>query len=293
VVHWTVAFSTDVTGVDTTDFSLSGSGASGASVLSVSADTGSTRTVAVLSGTSGSLALHLDDDDSVVHGSTPLAGAGTGTVGSGGSGNGSFAGEAYTVDKVGPTITIVTPSDGASYLLGQVVNADYSCTDPSGVDTCAGTVADGDPISTSPVSAKSFTVDATDALGNPSTATTTYDVKYGFTGFFQPINNLPVLNALKRGQAVPVKFSLGGYQGLDIFAPGYPKSQEIPCDSSALVDGVEETVTAGSSTLTYDATTDQYSYVWKTSKNYVAGTCRQLVVKLVDGTMHHANFLFK
>lgn len=97
---------------------------------------------------------------------------------------------------------------------------------------------------------------------------------------------------VKAGSAVPVKFSLSGDQGLNIFEAGYPKSQQIACDSTATVDGIEQTVTAGSSSLSYDATTDTYTYVWKTEKAW-AGTCRQLVVKLNDGTFHRANFKFK
>ena len=57
-------------------------------------------------------------------------------------------------------------------------------------------------------------------------------------------------------------------------------------------DGSEQTGTAGSSTLSYDASTDTYTYVWKTEKPW-AGTCRQLVVKLKDGTFHRAIFKFK
>src|SRR5262249_16492205 len=43
-----------------------------------------------------------------------------------------------------------------------------------------------------------------------------------FTGFFPPISNVPVVNVVQAGQAIPVTFSLGGNQGLTIFAPGYP-----------------------------------------------------------------------
>ena len=78
---------------------------------------------------------------------------------------------------------------------------------------------------------------------------------------------------------------------LDVLAPGYPKSQQIACDASAPADGVEETVTAGSSSLSYDVTTDRYSYVWKTNSAW-AGTCRQLVVELDDGSVHKAFFKF-
>jgi hypothetical protein len=112
-----------------------------------------------------------------------------------------------------------------------------------------------------------------------------------FSGFFAPVDNPPVFNVAKGGQAIPVKFSLGGNQGLDIFAAGYPTSQQIACDSSAPLDDVEQTVAAGSSSLSYDATTDQYTYVWKTDKAW-AKTCRQLTVRLSDGSDHVAYFKF-
>ena len=115
---------------------------------------------------------------------------------------------------------------------------------------------------------------------------------FNFTGFFQPVDNLPTLNSVKAGQAIPVKVSLGGDQGLNIFAAGYPKSEPITCGSNVLVDGIEQTVTAGSSSLSYNAGNDQYTYVWKTQKSW-ANTCRQLVLKFIDGTTQRANFQFK
>jgi hypothetical protein len=97
---------------------------------------------------------------------------------------------------------------------------------------------------------------------------------------------------MKAGAAVPVKFSLGGNQGLSIFAAGSPRSQVIACDATADVDGIEQTVSAGGSSLTYDPSTDTYSYVWKTDKAW-AGTCRQLVLAFADGSVGRANFKFK
>jgi hypothetical protein len=117
-------------------------------------------------------------------------------------------------------------------------------------------------------------------------------LSYTFSGFSQPVDNLPTVNSVAAGRAVPVKFSLGGDQGLDIFEAGYPKSQTISCSSSATVDGIEQTVTAGGSGLTYDASSGQYTYVWKTDKAW-AGSCRQLVLKLKDGSTQRANFQFK
>ena len=89
-----------------------------------------------------------------------------------------------------------------------------------------------------------------------------------------------------------MKFSLQGDHGLDIFDTGYPKSQRIACDTSLPMDTIEQTVTAGASSLSYDAAKDLYVYVWKTDKAW-AGTCRQLTVKLNDSTVHVANFKFK
>jgi len=109
--------------------------------------------------------------------------------------------------------------------------------------------------------------------------------------FFQPVDNLPTLNVVNAGRAIPVKFSLGSNEGLNIFAAGYPRSEEIPCDSSVLVAGIEETVTVGASSLSFDATTRRYNYVWKTDKAWT-GTCRQLVVKFIEGTTQRANFRF-
>jgi hypothetical protein len=106
------------------------------------------------------------------------------------------------------------------------------------------------------------------------------------------VDNLPTLNSVKAGSAIPVKFSLGGNQGLSIFAAGYPASQKVACDGSAALDDIEVTVTAGGSSLSYDAGNNQYNYVWKTEKGW-AGTCRQLIVRLIDGADHKANFKFK
>jgi hypothetical protein len=107
----------------------------------------------------------------------------------------------------------------------------------------------------------------------------------------RPMDNLPLLNMVKAGRAVPVRFSLNGDQGLDIFPSQFPASQEIDCDSGTATGALEPVSTAGTSALTYDPGDNQYSYIWKTSKKW-AGTCRQLDVKLKDGTNHRANFKF-
>ncbi len=115
-------------------------------------------------------------------------------------------------------------------------------------------------------------------------------VRYDFTGFFAPVDN-GVLNVAKAGSAIPVKFSLGGDQGLDIFAAGYPKAVRISCDTGESADAVEEYVVASTSGLKYDAASGRYQYNWKTTKG-VTG-CFQLRLGLTDGSVHTADFRLK
>jgi hypothetical protein len=118
------------------------------------------------------------------------------------------------------------------------------------------------------------------------------NMEYEFQGFFQPVDNPPTINATKAGSAIPVKFSLGGNYGLGILASGSPTSGPMTCGGGAPVDPIDQTVTAGSSSLQYDATSNTYTYVWKTDKSW-SGTCRQLTVTLSDGEQHYAFFQFK
>jgi hypothetical protein len=114
--------------------------------------------------------------------------------------------------------------------------------------------------------------------------------RYHFSGFFPPINNPPAVNTVNSGSTVPVKFSLGGDQGRDIFANGYPASQRIDCATQAAVGALVPT--NSSSGLSYDARADQYTYTWKTDKAW-KNTCRRFVVRFNDGsTAQTANFNF-
>ncbi|HSV64862.1 MAG TPA: PxKF domain-containing protein [Mycobacteriales bacterium] len=132
-----------------------------------------------------------------------------------------------------------------------------------------------------------------DVTGTDSTTTTITNPTptFNFTGFFAPVDNPPTVNSMKAGAAVPVKFSLGGDQGLNIFNDGYPASQNVTCNTGDPIDPIEQTVTAGGSSLTYNSATDRYTYVWKTDRAW-KDTCRTLILQLTDGTNHTANFTF-
>jgi len=120
----------------------------------------------------------------------------------------------------------------------------------------------------------------------------TVTVHYNFKGFSPPISNLPEVNLVDAGSAIPVKFSLSGDKGLSIFAEGFPALSVITCEPNDAPTEIQQIVTADNSNLSYDAKSDQYQYLWKTESTW-AGTCRQLVIKLNDGSEHRASFRFK
>ena len=213
------------------------------------------------------------------------------TVGSGtvndvaGNTSNSVTSSPFQIDLYDPTVNCRTVP---TFVLGSTGNVVADVTDTETGSGPASATASAAADTTS-VGAKTVTITGLDNAGRDGEASCGYNVVYDWTGFFRPVDNLPTLNSVKAGSSVPVKFNLGGNQGLDIMQAGYPRSQVITCGSTTEVDGIEETVTAGQSSLSYDATAGHYTYVWKTEKAW-AGTCRQLVVTLKDGTVHRANF---
>jgi hypothetical protein len=172
--------------------------------------------------------------------------------------------------------------DRFNYSRGDVTADTQFAISPSG--SCSGA-------SCTPAAAGPHTVTATHQGKTAAASLTVTGLQYSFTGFFSPIDNAPVVNSVKAGSSLPIKFSLQGNQGLDIMSPGSPSSQQTTCSSGAPLDQVEELATAGASGLHYDAPTDTYTYVWKSEKSW-GGKCRQLVVKLKDGSTHTALFKF-
>ena len=84
----------------------------------------------------------------------------------------------YTV-AAPPSAAITSPTDGATYTKGQVVDAGYGCQDGAsgpGISSCSGPVADGQPIDTSSTGPHTFAVTATSSDGQTVTKTVSYTV---------------------------------------------------------------------------------------------------------------------
>lgn len=200
------------------------------------------------------------------------------------------------IDKTPPSVALTTPASGASYLIGSPVAAAYSCSDAlSGVASCAGPVASGANINTANAGQNvQFTVAATDVAGNTVTTTNAYNVIYNFAGFLPPIDNLPVLNSVRAGRTVPVKWQLRDASGSfisDLATFTSLVSSPIACDASPTNIVGDDADMTGGTTLRYDATANQFVYNWQTSSSWTG--CRLLQLTLRDGTAHLAKFSFR
>ena len=209
-----------------------------------------------------------------------------------------FTTPAVQIDRTAPSVSITSPGSGASYLVGAQLLAGYSCSDGlSGVASCAGPVANGAAVDTSTAGAFSFAVDATDQAGNATSRSNSYSiaVRYSFGGFYSPVDNLPVLNSVKAGRVVPIKWSLldgnGGYMS-DLATFRSLTSQFVNCNDSGSSDQIEELATPGGTVLSYDPLTNQFQYNWKTANNW-KGKCRVVILELSDGQKQYANFRFE
>jgi hypothetical protein len=142
-----------------------------------------------------------------------------------------------------------------------------------------------------PPGPQTLAVEFTPSDANYSRASRTIQVSvlYRFVGFLKPLKNPPVLNKVRAGGSIPIKFSLGRFEGLRVLKVGSPTSSAIACSASAPSQSVNDGEDDRRSGLRADR--DKYTYVWKTDRRWT-GTCRKLVLTLADGSTHEALFRF-
>lgn len=195
-----------------------------------------------------------------------------------------------SVDATAPEVKVQCPT--GNIVQGSTAYATWTAADgESGVAAPATgqLLLDTSAVGSHSVSAPAGT--AVDNVGHGSAASEScdYSVVYDFRGFFQPVD-MDKVNVAKAGSSIPIKFGLGGFQGMDVIQAGWPTFTITGSTQSG--DVIEETVTAGGSSLSYDPVADQYVYVWKTDKAW-AGRSGTFTLMLADGTEHTATFSFK
>jgi hypothetical protein len=116
----------------------------------------------------------------------------------------------WLVDKTLPTISIGSPADGARFLIGEPATASYSCADSgSGIESCAGTLANGAAIDTYTPGGFTFKVDAEDKAGNTASQSNAYSVGYG-------ICNYQEFGARRVGSVIPMKLQACDVTGANL-----------------------------------------------------------------------------
>ena len=167
-VAWTVTFSETVIGVGVDDFVLVNGGLTSPSIISVTGS-GSARTVTASTGSgSGTLGLNLVDNDTVRDPASNM-------LGGPGTGNGSFTGPVFTIDKVAPPTPVFTqtppdpsPTDAANFdWTDAEAGVSFQCSKENGAwFSCANPYTYTVPITN--VSQHQFAVHAVDDAGNTS-----------------------------------------------------------------------------------------------------------------------------
>jgi len=182
----------------------------------------------------------------------------------------------YAVDLEDPEAIVSVPADGAAFVVGSVVDAEFACSDStSGVAVCDG---DDPKLDTSSVGTKRFKVHSKDRAGRATVVEHEYAVVYDFA-------DLTVSGARhpKAGSAVPVSWTLNGVSDPSTF---------VALDSVLCEGGASEGETPGRSDVSYSKGNDRFHAVWKTEAGW-SGSCRSLQVSLSDGTVHTLTVSFR
>ena len=95
---------------------------------------------------------------------------------------------------------------------------------------------------------------------------------------------------VRAGRPVIVRFSMDGFHGRDVMAQGFPQVAETQCGDAS------EPASGGSRPhprrTPVAAPGRSYLLLWRTRPHW-AGTCRQFLLGLDDGTVHRAAYRFK
>jgi hypothetical protein len=198
------------------------------------------------------------------------------------------------IDLTDPSVSLNGgPANGDSYYFGSVPSAP-TCSASDALSGLDGTCSVSG-YSTG-VGSHTVTATATDRAGRTATATSTYTVLAWTTkGFYQPVDmGTDVLNTVKNGSTVPVKFELfaGPTELTSTSAVSSVTAKTVNCTAFAGdTEDAIEMVTTGGTSLRYDATGGQFIYNWQTPKK--PNTCYNLTMTAADGSTLTAYFKLK
>ena len=187
------------------------------------------------------------------------------------------------IDKTKPEVSL---SGGANYYFGDAPKAP-TCDASDALSKLDGACVVDDLGVTS--GQHSWEATATDKAGNTGTATVSYTVLAWTTkGFYSPTDMGGVVNTVKGGSTVPLKFELfaGATEKTTVDSVKSFTTTKVNCVSGSTADEIEIVSTGGTS-LRYDATVGQFIQNWKTP----TGTgCYSVKMTAADGSTITAAF---
>ena len=188
------------------------------------------------------------------------------------------------VDADAPTSTLSCPAEpvrlGAS-ATARWADADGQSGLPNGG---SGTVA----LDTSSVGEFAAGHTAVDRVGHQTTSACRYRVVYAFAwrGNLQPA---PTLNAIAPGvRTQTVWFSIGGNQGADPVASGWPRVAAADCATGTAPGPAAPATLAGP--LVWDAVNGRYGIQWEVGADLPSGSCAAFSLQLADGVEREVVF---
>lgn len=185
-----------------------------------------------------------------------------------------------TPPQLAPTVV-----PGTVALHGSATASPNATDNLSGIDTESCGALD-----TSMVGTHTVECQATDRAGNPATASVSYSVAYGFSGFEQPVD-ASARNVAKAGRTIPLKWRVTDGVGNPVtnLTSVTVSATTLPCSIGATTDQIEEYASGGSGLQ--DLGGGLYQFNWSVPKSY-AGSCKTMSLNLGDGVQRTADFEF-
>jgi len=199
---------------------------------------------------------------------------------------GGTASQSVTIqrDATLPVVSVTGVTDGATYTLGNVPSAGCATTDAtSGVATAATLSMSSDSVG----EITATCAGATDNAGNTGSASLTYTVLYDWQGFKSTTDDRRGPRKILAGLPVTVIFFINGNVGLD----AVESITTIACNAAPGTEPVPA-MPAGSRGQLQQGAGGSYIFQWQPTR-WMAGTCQELRVTLVDGTTWSQTYQFQ
>jgi hypothetical protein len=204
---------------------------------------------------------------------------------------GSSDSETFTIDQASST-TVVTCPTSVPWTGTAQTPCTASVTGVGGLSqSLTGSISYNNNVA--PGTATATATFAGDANHTGSTDTDSFTIlPLTLRGFYQPVDMNGVLNVVKNGQTVPLKFEVfnGATELTDVAIVNSLLYAQMNCDASAVQDAIE-TVATGGTSLRYDTTGGQFIFNWKTPNT--AGKCYVVTMTTQDDSSIIAYFKLK